>query len=152
MNKLILSLVLVGGLSLTLPAQANDASPKGNKKEQRKDMSPEERAKMETQHAEKKLSLTADQKPKWESASLTRIKANQPFHEKMKGSTTPEERKELHKSIQGNNEAFDKSVNEFLTADQKTKWEAEKKERKDRRMKKMGGKGKPEEVDIHDGN
>jgi protein CpxP len=150
MNKLILSLVLVGGLSLTLPAQANDASPKGNKKEQRKDMSPEERAKMETQHAEKKLSLTADQKPKWEAASLTRIKANDPYRQKMQGSTTPEERKELQKNMRTNKEAFDQSVTAFLTPDQKTKWDAEKKQMREKRKDKRG-KGKPG-VNAPEGN
>lgn len=148
MKKLLFSLALVTGMIAASPAQTAPG-PKGTKKEM-KNASPEEKAKKGTEHAAKKLGLTDDQKPKWEAAALTRIKANEPHRDRLKGSTTPEERKEIHKQVRANNEAFDKSVNEFLTADQKTKWEAEKKERREKRLKKMGGNGNADEIDVHE--
>ncbi|MBK6522692.1 MAG: hypothetical protein IPG08_10330 [Sphingobacteriaceae bacterium] len=49
---------------------------------------------------------------------------NQPLHEKLKGSTTPEERQTIHKEIKANNQAFETSVNFFLTSDQKQNLQA----------------------------
>lgn len=147
MKKIILSLALVTGLA-TLSNAQDATTGTATKKEAKQNQTPEERAKKGAAWAEKKLGLNAQQKSDWEVAALKRIMANQPHHEKLKGSTTPEERKELHKQVKANMEAFDVSVNAFLTPEQKTKYEAIKKEKQNKRQAKVkAGKAKADEVD-----
>src|SRR4051812_19277767 len=125
MKQVILALALVVGFSTTTLAQQVSGT---NAPVAKKELTPEERAKKGAAHAEKKLGLTADQKSQWEVAALKRAMANQPYHDQLKGSTTPEQRKDIHKQMKANNDAFEASVNFFLTADQKTKFQAMKKE------------------------
>lgn len=154
MKKLIMSVALVTGLTVSGVAQEkpqgppppHQKGPKGNQKNK----SPEERAKHGANWAEKKLGLNADQKTKWETACLERIKANEPHKEKMRGSTTPEERKAIHQQVKANNENFDKTVNGFLTPEQQAKWEQHKKDQREKHKAKMKGKGNPDEVDVHE--
>ena len=80
--------------------------------------------------------MNAEQKTKWENAARERAVANSGIKEKMKGSTTPEERKQLHGQLKVNNQKFDESVNGFLNADQKAKYD----QRKNDRMEKRKGK------------
>jgi hypothetical protein len=127
MKKIILSLLLVIGMTGVICAR--EAAGQKTRTEKSK-MTPEERAKKGAAHAEKELGLNADQKAKWEAAALERIKANAPIHEKMKGSTTPEERKTLHAQGKANIDKFDATVTAFLTAEQKAKWTAMKEKRK----------------------
>jgi hypothetical protein len=130
MKKIILSIALVAGFaSLSTAQDATMASPV--KKQQKKDLTPEEHAKKAAEWAQKKLGLTAQQKSDWEVAALKREMANQPYHEKLKGSTTPEERKDLHTQIKANRDAFDGTVSGFLTPEQKTKFEQIKKQKQD---------------------
>lgn len=98
------------------------------KKTVKKDQTPEEKAKMETQRATKQLALTTEQQTNWEAAALKRNSANKPLHDKLQGSTTPEERKELHKQVNENNKVFKTTVEAFLTPEQKVKMEEIKKE------------------------
>lgn len=129
MKKIIYAAALIFGLSVTIQAQNTKPSiPKENK--ERTPMSPEERSKKNVKWAEKELGLNAEQKVKWEAAAVERINANAPLHEKMKGSTTPEERKAVHAQAKVNNEKFNTSVEAFLTAEQKTKWAQVKEKRK----------------------
>ncbi len=141
MKKLILSVAFVTGLTMALNAQ--NPAPQGKKGERMKNATATEKAKHDANRAEKELTLTADQKTKWESASLERINANTPLHEKMKGSTTPEERKTLRAQTKVNADKFDAEVNAFLNGDQKTKFEQMKKDRK----AKHKGKDGPDEMD-----
>jgi Spy/CpxP family protein refolding chaperone len=152
MKKIILSIALVTGLTSAINAQENSASAANTANQTKKDLSPEERAKAGAKHQAKKLGLSPEQTTKWEAAVLERNKANEPFREKMKGSTTPEQRKEIHTSVKANNEKFDNTVNTFLTPEQKTKWEAEKKEKRDRHLAKFKGKKGSEEphIDLED--
>lgn len=157
MKKIILSIALVTGLTNAYVAQDNSATaatPKKEKGQPNKNATPEERAKKGADHAEKKLGLTADQKAKWEAAALERIKANEPHKEKMKGSTTPAERKDIHTAVKANNDKFDATVNAMLTPEQKAKFENEKKERKAKQMAKMKAKKGPgssePEIDLED--
>ena len=142
MKKIILSLALVTGLTTLSNAQdAATATP--SKKQQNKNLTPEERAKKAANWAEKKLGLNAQQKSDWETATLKRNMANQPFHEKLKGSTTPEERNELHTQIRANRDAFETTVNGFLTPEQKTKFDQIKKQnQEEHRAKVKAGKAK----------
>lgn len=137
MKKLLLSLALVTGLALASNAQ--------NEKEK---LTPEAHAKQGAEWASKKLELDAVQQRKWYDAALARINANAPLREKLKGSTTPDERKSIHKEMHNNMETFDTAVNGFLTADQKTKWEQIKAEKKAKHQaKKDAKKGEPE-IDL----
>jgi len=149
MKKIILALALVAGF--TTAAVAQDTKKDHPKEKGGKNLSPEDRAKRSANRAEKEFSLTADQKTKWEAATLERIKANAPLHEKMKGSTTPEERKKLHAEAKVNIDKFENTVKGFLTADQKTKFDAKKEEiKKKRKEHHKDGNEPPHEIDDQD--
>lgn len=128
MKKIIFAIGLLAGLSFTGVAQT--VAPQPVKEHQRKNLSPSERAKQEAERAEKSLQLSTDQKSKWETAALKMMTANQPHRDKLAGSTTPEERRELHKQMLANKKNFDSEVETFLTPDQKAKREQLKAERK----------------------
>jgi len=147
MKKIILSLALVTGLTMISKAQdVTTATP--TKKQQKKEQTPEERSKSGATWAEKKLGLNATQKSDWEIAALKRIMANQPHRDKLKGSTTPEERNGLHAQMKTNNDAFESTVNGFLTAEQKTKFEAIKKEKHNKHEAKVkAGKAKADTIE-----
>jgi periplasmic protein CpxP/Spy len=147
MKKVILSALLACGLAF--PGNAQDTkTPPETKGEKRKNATPEERAKHDANRAEKELGLSADQKSKWETAALERIKSNMPVRDKMKGSTTPEERKTLHGQAKTNMEKFDNDVKGFLSPEQKTKWEKMKEDRK--KKAKERHKGKKDDLDMDD--
>lgn len=131
-----MTFALIAGFNAAVLAQDVTATP-GTAQATKKNLTPEERAKKGANHAEKKLGLTAQQKADWEVAALKRALVNQPLHEKLKGSTTPEERQAIHKEMKANNEAFETSVNFFLTADQKTKFAAMKADRMKTKKKEM---------------
>lgn len=147
MKKIILSIALVAGL--TTLSNAQDAPmAKAEKKQQKKDQTPEERAKSGANWAEKKLGLNATQKSDWEVAALKRIMANQPLRDKLKGSTTPEERKGLHEQVKANNDNFETTVGGFLTPEQKTKFETIKTQKRDAHKAKIkAGKAKADSVE-----
>ena len=134
MKKLIILTALISGMFMSANAQKN--------KQGMKDVAPAERAKNEAMRAEKKLTLTADQKIKWETASLERINANAPIRTKLDGSTTGEERKLLHAQMRVNKLKFDGVVSAMLTPEQKLKFNEMKK----------GMKGKGKEKDKIDEN
>lgn len=153
MKKLILSLAVFTLTATTVLAQDAEGNGKGKghgkggvKGENMKNKTPEERAKHGANWAEKKLTLTPDQKTKWEAAALERITANAPLRDKLKGSTTPEERKATRTQIKANQDKFNTTVDGFLTPEQKTKWDAEKKQRKEK--VKGNAKAKADEVEI----
>ncbi len=140
MKKIILSLALVTGL--TTISMAQDATTANATKQQtKKEHTPEERSQHSAKWAEKNLGLNADQKSQWQVAALKRAMANQPLIEKHQGSTTPEERKDIRKQMKANEDAFTTSVNAFLTADQKTKYEQIKQQKHAaHKAKAKGGK------------
>lgn len=150
MKKIILAFAVVASLSGTAYAQEPVKKGSPREKGEKANMTPEERAKKSAGRAEKELTLTADQKAKWESAALERIKANQPLREKMKGSTTPEERKTIHSQAKGNMDKFDQTVKGFLTAEQNTKWEQMKAKHKKNHPKRGEGKDPGTEIEEHD--
>jgi Spy/CpxP family protein refolding chaperone len=120
MKKKILAIALLATLSLAVNAQ--DMKPgKGKMKNM------EGQAKHNGDKIAKELGLTDEQKTKWEAAAKERMTANLPLREKLKGATTPEERKSLRTQAKANNDKFDASVNTFLTPEQKAKFEEMKK-------------------------
>jgi len=136
MNKLILALCLVSSFMTRSWAQTLTPAPAvTSQSKEHKNRSPEEHAKKDAQHAEQKLGLSPDQKAKWELAALERAKANQPLKEKMQGSTTPEERKNLHKQVKANTDRFNTTVVALLTPEQKTKFDQMQREKEMHRVK-----------------
>ncbi|MDZ4665812.1 MAG: hypothetical protein SGJ15_13115 [Bacteroidota bacterium] len=149
MKKTIITLAVIAGFNTAVLAQEVTATP-GTAKATKKELNPEEKSKKGANHAEKKLGLTAQQKADWEVAALKRALVNQPLHEKLKGSTTPEERQSIHKEIKANNDAFETSVNFFLTAEQKTKFASMKEERLKAKKKEMKKNFNEAHVDYGD--
>lgn len=150
MKKLIIATAVLFGLNTV--AFAQEKASKGSKQAVNKDVTPEERAKNQAAKAATKLGLNEQQKADWEIASLKRILVNKPHRDALKGSTTPEQRKDIHSQIKANNEAFDVSVNAFLTEEQKAKYKTWKEEKREE-MKKRAKKNKSaDESEIGDDN
>lgn len=125
----MLLLAITVGMSPLINAQ-NAAEATNTKQQLKKHKTPNERSENGADEAEKKLGLNADQKAQWQTAALKRITANQPLQEKMKSATTFDEKKLLRSQIKANNEVFEKTVNSFLTEEQKTTFEQIKKDKK----------------------
>jgi hypothetical protein len=150
MKKIMMTLAVVAGFSTAALAQQLNVATTGSSQTAKKELTPQERAKKGADHAEKKLGLNADQKSQWEVAALKRAMANQPLHDQLKGSTTPEQRKDIHAQMKTNNQAFESSVNLFLTPDQKTKFTAMKEERLQAKKKEFKKDFNESHVDYGD--
>jgi hypothetical protein len=156
MKKIILSIALATVVSGSImaqdavtPATSAVATKKETKKQMRKDMAPADRAKAGATWAEKKLGLNAQQKADWEAAALARISANQPLRDKLKGSTTPTERKDIGMQIKANKDAFDSKVAGFLTPEQKTNYDQIKQKHMDAHQAKIkAGKEKVDAIEA----
>lgn len=138
MKKTILlsALLISAGL---MQAQTRSEKAAGEKTgNERVARTPDEKVALQVQRAEKDLALTATQKAEWERISLERILANEPLKEKLKGSTTPEERKEIRQQMRSNQERFHNSAQKILTPEQKEKYESIRKDRMDRHGKRKG--------------
>jgi hypothetical protein len=119
-----------------------------NKHKGERGLSVEERVEKGANHAEKELGLRGDQKEKWKTAARERMQANDALRQKMKGSTTPDERKKMHEEAKANNKRFDEAVSAFLDADQKPKYETLKKKRMEKRRDHI--KKKMDDIDDED--
>ncbi len=120
------------------PVAVSAAKDKSSVQGQKPPLSAEEKAAKEANKAEKELGLSADQKSKWQAAALKRLHTNKPLIEKMQGSTTPEERKQLKSEIRTNGKTFDQTVSAMLTPEQLTKyvtWKNNKKKEMNKKMK-----------------
>jgi hypothetical protein len=139
MKKTFLA-VLLFAVPTLIQAQAT-----GDRRQERqqahKNESPDTRATREASKAAEKLKLTADQQSTWESAARERMTANEPLKEKLKGTTTPEERKQLRGEIKKNNERFDETVSATLSQEQRSEFTRMKKDRHEKRRERHG---KPE--------
>lgn len=108
--------------------------------QQEKQLSPEELATKHTEKMTTELTLTEEQKTKFYAADLAHINKVRPLREKLKGSTTPEERKTIHAQIRKEEEAFDNEVKGFLSAEQQEKWKVVKERIKENRMQRKVNK------------
>lgn len=129
MKKLLVFLALLTVSASQMKAQTNAISPAGPGAGHGK-RTPAERAQKDADWAEQKLGLSADQKSKWQQASLDRIAATDPLKDQMRGQTDPAEKERLSAQMKESSKKFDATVDGFLTADQKQKWEQAKQERK----------------------
>ncbi len=139
MKKIILAIAITGISSASLLAQSPIQAPGQVPVHNQKKLSPAEQAKQNTERAAKELGLSNEQKVKWEVAALERINANAPMREKIKGSTTPEERRNIRQQTRVNNQKFEQTVTAFLTPDQKSKFDKLKEDKKE--MHRNGRKG-----------
>jgi hypothetical protein len=115
MKKLILTVAMA--LGTVVATQAQEAKVSGTKrpiKENAQKQSPDERASSQAAKAQKELGLNEEQKIKYEYAARERAMANSEIREKMKGSTTPEERAQLHAQKKANNKTFESNISAFL--------------------------------------
>lgn len=124
MKKLFLTLAAVSALTFTSIAQ--DAKKQGTASEQAP-LTPEQRADKETTKATTALSLNEDQKAKFKTYALDRIRSNRALREKAKASTDKTEKQKLHQEAKANNDKFYNNVNSILNADQQVKWADHKK-------------------------
>jgi len=124
-------------LTISTAARAQENQALGAQTESQTKRSPDYKAKKDAERAQKKLGLSDAQKLKWQAASLERIKANEPFKSQMKVTTDKTEKQKIAAQIKPNLKKFNDTVNGFLTADQKTKWEEMKKEKKETRRGKV---------------
>lgn len=122
MKKLMFAAVMIMGLSTMALAQTKE----GNNRVKR---TPEERAQMQTDKMEKKLSLSAEQKGRIYAINLERAKQ------------MDENRAERRSAMKKN----DASIEAVLNADQKkayADWKAEKREKMKKHRKEGKEKGK----------
>jgi hypothetical protein len=132
MKNLIISLAMVTGFTIASSAQTETSAVKTK---HQNNLSPNEKADKQTDKMTEKLGLNPSQSASWEAASNTRNSLNKPLHDKLKGATTPEERKSLRQQMKTNNDNFETTINSFLTAEQKIKYETLKKEQMAKRKK-----------------
>ena len=136
-KQIVIPFMLICFMAMAGFSQSPNAAPAAKDKSQKPPVNAEDKAAKEANKAEKELGLTPDQKSKWQAAALTRINANKPLVEKMQGSTTPEERKQLKSQIRTNGQSFDQTVNAMLAPEQQAKWKTWKGNKKKEMNKKM---------------
>lgn len=145
--KLFLTLALCLSLFTVAFAQKGKNKVKG----EMKNRPAEERATAHTNHLEKKLGLSADQKSQVYAINLEAAKKNDEIKAKRATAT---DKKALSVERKANEQARTSKIEALLTADQKPKWEALKAAQKARiearRASKGKGKGKPSGEDLED--
>lgn len=150
MKKIVFAIVFLSGLSLASLAQQNthqggqhpaggqsSQHPKGEK------MTPEQKAAKLTQYMTTNLSLTSDQQTKVSALNLSKAKQLDSIRTKYKGDM--EAAKTASKAVKVD---YNTSLNAILTSDQKTKWEAIKKQKKEELQKNKAAGTKPTEGDL----
>ncbi len=126
-------------LCLSLCTVAFAQKGKGNKGEMR-NRPAEERATAHTNHLEKRLGLSAEQKTQVYAINLEAAKKNDELRDKR--SQAGADKKAISVERKANNENRTARIEALLTGDQKTKWEAIKAAAKARKEAKGKGKGK----------
>ena len=127
MKKLFYTLAILG-----MCQTSNAQTPK-------QQLTPEQKLEKEVMRAKTELSLSDEQATKWKAAAEKRNQKLMPVRDKLKGSTTPDERKAYRQEVKGTMDTFNSDVKSFLTAEQNTKWEsvrqAKRESMKSRRQK-----------------
>ena len=150
--------LIVLALSLMIGASAMAQGPQGQQGGQRQRMTPEQRAKAQTERTAKSLELSDAQQKKLYDYNLATIKKQQEEREKMMGNRedmqrrmeemrnmTDEQRQAYFQKMQKEREAQaaaeDKAMKEILNADQYKKWQKQKKQQEARMRERMQGGG-----------
>jgi hypothetical protein len=152
-TKIFLTLALCLSIITTTAFAQGKGKGKGKGNAEMRNRPAEERATAHTNHLEKKLGLSAEQKTQVYEINLATAKKNDEIRAKRQAGGADNkalsvERKENEKNRVAKIEAL-------LTADQKTKWEAWKAAKKARvEARKMnkgkGGKGKSSDEDLEE--
>jgi uncharacterized protein (DUF3084 family) len=130
MKTTLMTAFFIGITALTTQGQSSNVPVKPESTKQ--EIDPEKAAAHQANKAEKGLGLTAEQKSQYQSFCLTRITTVRPLREKMKATTDKEEKKKFQGEVHAAFKAFDNNVVQILTEEQKVKWEAHKKEQKEK--------------------
>jgi len=139
--KKILATILTLSVMNLVQAQEQPATKTGNPPpEKGPKPSPEQAATRQSNHLQKMLSLTEDQKQKTYQAVLTRTTAMQSVRAKYGPDA---DKKAMHKEVKPIKEQFVQTMNSILTPEQKTKWEAHRLKMKESRAKNRAGKDGP---------
>jgi hypothetical protein len=159
MKKIVLIFALIAGVSVSsiaqktskksAPAPKKDVKGQSNASEQGKQssaehkMTPEQKATKLTQYMTTALSLTSDQQAQVSALNTSKAKQVDSIKTSSKGNT--DAGKAQLKSIKSN---YNTSLNNILTAEQKTKWEALKKQKKEESEKNKAAGVKPKEGEL----
>lgn len=156
MKKIVFSIVFLSGLSLASLAQQNTHQggqhqgngqggqhQGGGQHPQGEKMTAEQKATKLTQYMTTNLSLTSDQQTKISALNLSKAKQLDSIRTKYKGDM--EAAKTASKTVRVD---YNSSLNAILTSDQKTKWEAIKKQKKEEFQKNKTAGTKPTEGDL----
>ncbi|MBC7523889.1 MAG: hypothetical protein H7239_05570 [Flavobacterium sp.] len=133
MKNLFLAVII--SLGITSYAQEN---------QERQKKSPEERTEKQVESLIKELALNQKQVVQVKQLLFDQEKKREELKAKFKATRTdgvkptPEQRAEMKKIMQDNQNAFKTSMKNILTADQYTKWEQKLEEKKDKMKERMG--------------
>ena len=108
-------------------------------KKQRDPAKMEQRLSREADTAAKRLRLDANQKQQWIEAARIRQNCNEPYRQQLQGSTTPEQRRDIHQKMMACDKQFDQTVTGFLKSDQLVDYIAFKQEHKHRKQHGLKG-------------
>lgn len=150
MKKVIFSIVFLAGVTATSLAQ--NSHPGGGQGGQHKGggqhpegqkMTAEQKATKLTQYMTTNLNLSADQQTKVSALNLSKAKQLDSIRTANKNNM--EAGKAAAKTVK---EEYNTSLNAILTAEQKTKWEAIKKQKKEEFQKNKAAGTKPTEGNL----
>ncbi len=110
---------------------------KGPKDSAHREMNPEKRAEKMTARMKEKLSLTPTQEVQVKAANLELAHRMKALHEKKQQGEDKEGLKKTGKLVR---QEYDAKIKAILTAEQLTKWEAMKKEAKEKHKQKRANK------------
>jgi protein CpxP len=158
MKKIVFSIVFLSGLSFATLAQQNSHQGGGQGGQHQgggqggqhqgggqggQKMTAEQKATKLTQYMTTNLNLTSDQQAKVLALNTSKAKQLDSIHAQNKGNM--EAVKTAAKPIR---DSYNTSLNAILTADQKTKWEELKKQKKAEFEKNRAAGTKPAEGDL----
>jgi hypothetical protein len=136
MKKLILVAFLLVGLT-------SFAQEREGKSERKERLSPEQKEAFLLKRLTKELDLNADQQVKVKAVIATESKKRQELMDARKAKResgqkpTEQEKADMKKSLQTEQDAFDANLKGVLTSDQYTKWQKIKEDRKEKIREKM---------------
>ncbi len=159
MKKVVFIFAFIAGVSVSGIAQQNgnngnkdqhkgvkgqqNASTQGKQSSAEHKMTPEQKAAKLTQYMTTNLNLTTDQQTKVSALNISKAKQLDSIRTTYKGDM--EAAKAAAKTVKVD---YNNSLNTILTSDQKTKWEALKKQKKEEFQKNKAAGTAPKEGDL----
>ncbi|MGZ3863213.1 MAG: hypothetical protein ACXVPN_12400 [Bacteroidia bacterium] len=147
MKKILVTILTLGALHIAHAQETKTTAapvPVPVPSKPRPPKNPEEMAKRQTEHLQKTLGLSDDQKQKVYAATLARATSEKSIREKYANNP---DKKAMHGEMKPVNEQFKQTMNSILSDEQKVKWEQERTKRKEMRQqhhpKKFDGQPAP---------